>query len=57
LAGLRGCCGSEERRWSAQEVITRLDELTGTTVFSDLVKAQFASSGYPDYTAVLEPPA
>jgi len=54
LAGLRTCCGSEERRWSAQEVIARLDQVTGTTVFSDLVQAQFASSGYPDYRAVLE---
>lgn len=53
LKQLSRCCASEERRWSAQEIIFRLDELTGTTVFSDLVRAQFEGGGYPDYGATL----
>jgi hypothetical protein len=50
---LSRCCAAEERRWSAQEIIARLDEVTGTTVFGDLVRAQFEGEGYPDYEAVL----
>lgn len=53
LEQLSRCCASEERRWSAQEIIVRLDEATGTTVFSDLVRAQFEGDGFPDYEAVL----
>ncbi|HVY07300.1 MAG TPA: hypothetical protein VHB46_15110 [Burkholderiales bacterium] len=46
------CCNAQDRRWSAEEVIARLDELTGTTVFSEAVRNQFASDGFPDYEAV-----
>lgn len=53
LEQLSYCCAAEVRRWSAQEVIARLDESTGTTVFSDLVRTQFAAEGFPDYEAVL----
>ncbi len=53
LEQLSRCCASEERRWSAQEIIVRLDEVTGTTVFGDLVRAQFEGDGFPDYDAVL----
>jgi predicted metalloprotease with PDZ domain len=48
------CCAAQARRWSAQEIIARLDELTGTTIFGDIVRAQFESNGYPDYEAVLK---
>ena len=53
LEQLSRCCASAERRWSAKEIIVRLDAVTGTTVFSDLVRAQFESEGFPDYEAVL----
>ena len=53
LDQLSRCCASEQRRWSAQEIIVRLDDLTGTTVFSDLVRTQFEGDDYPDYEAVL----
>jgi hypothetical protein len=53
LMQLARCCLSAQRRWSAQEIIARLDELTGTSVFGDLVNMQFAGSGFPDYQAVL----
>ena len=53
LAHLSRCCASAQRRWSAQEIIAGLDEGTGTTVFSDLVRAQFEADGFPDYEATL----
>ena len=53
LEQLARCCASAERRWNAQEIIARLDEVTGTTVFGDLVRAQFEAEGFPDYEAVL----
>ena len=54
LEQLSYCCAAEARRWSAQEIIARLDELTGTSIFGDLVRAQFESNGYPDYEAVFK---
>ena len=54
LERLSRCCAAQARRWSAQEIIGRLDELTGTSIFGDLVRAQFESNGYPDYEAVLK---
>lgn len=53
LAGLAECCLSGERRWSADEVIARLDALTGSTVFSDVAREQFASAGFPDFKRTL----
>jgi predicted metalloprotease with PDZ domain len=53
LEQLSRCCASQERRWSAQEIVARLDELTGTTVFGDVVRIQFEGEGFPDYEAVL----
>ncbi|MEO8158300.1 MAG: hypothetical protein ABI648_10935 [Betaproteobacteria bacterium] len=53
LERLSACCVTEPRRWSAQEIIARLDEVAGTTVFGDLVRGQFEVDGYPDYEAVL----
>jgi hypothetical protein len=54
LEQLARYCAGEERRWSAREIIARLDEATGTTVFGDLVRAQFENDTYPDYAAVLD---
>jgi hypothetical protein len=54
LEQLASCCAGGERRWSAREIVERLDEATRTTVFGDLVRAQFESDAYPDYAAVLD---
>ena len=54
LERLARCCASQAQRWSGQEIISRLDELTGTSIFGDLVRAQFESNGYPDYEAILQ---
>ena len=53
LEQLSRCCASAERRWNAQEIIARLDAVTGMTVLGDLVRAQFEAEGFPDYEAVL----
>jgi len=53
LAGLAECCLSGERRWSAEEVVDKLDAVTGSTVFSDVVREQFASAGFPDFKRAL----
>ena len=52
LEQLSRCCAGEHRRWSAQEIIERLDRFSGTTVFSDIVRAQFAADRYPDYAEI-----
>jgi hypothetical protein len=52
LEQLRRCCASEQRRWTADEIIARLDELTGGTVFSEIVHRQFSVDGFPDYEAL-----
>jgi len=49
LEQLSRCCAGDYRRWSAQELIERLDDFSGTTVLSDIVRAQFAADRYPDY--------
>lgn len=53
LAGLAECCLAGERRWSAEEVVDKLDAVTGSTVFSDVVREQFASAGFPDFKRTL----
>lgn len=53
LAGLADCCLAPERRWSADEVIARLDRITGTTVFGDVMREQFESDDFPDFKRVL----
>ena len=53
LEQLMHCCLDSQRRWSAQEIIARLDEVTGTAVFSDLVRSQFDSDRYPDFESAL----
>ena len=49
LEQLARCCATEYRRWTAAEVMARLDELTGTTIFSDVMRAQLVAEGFPDY--------
>jgi hypothetical protein len=52
LAGLAQCCLQSARAWSAEELFVRFDELTGTTVFSELLKTHLTSSEFPDLAAV-----
>ena len=48
LARLRECCLSPETGWSAHELFTRLDQLTGTTVFAELHEQNVRSDRFPD---------
>jgi uncharacterized membrane protein len=54
LASLAQCCLKSNRRWSADELIAALDELTATTVFSDLWHQQIETGKFPDFETVLE---
>jgi hypothetical protein len=54
LAGLAECCLRMERAWSAQELFAKLDELTGSTVFSSLLSEYVGSSEFPDLSGVYQ---
>jgi predicted metalloprotease with PDZ domain len=62
LAALQDCCLDPERSWTARQLFARLDEITGTQVFSELYDAHVSSKEFPDLTAIyrqlgLEPAA
>ncbi|HUU74085.1 MAG TPA: hypothetical protein VMW70_15770 [Burkholderiales bacterium] len=48
LAALNACCLDMRREWRARELFARLDELTGTTVFIDLLNEHVESTRFPD---------
>lgn len=52
LAALRDCCLDSNRSWSARELLARLDEITGTQVFTQLFDAHVGSKDFPDLTGV-----
>jgi hypothetical protein len=47
LAKLRECCLAPDQAWQAASLFAKLDALTGTTVFSELLAEQ-TSSRFPD---------
>lgn len=48
LAALADCCLPSTHRWSAPELMSRLDELTGTEVFTHLYREHAGSDRFPD---------
>lgn len=48
LAALNDCCGAAHRAWSARELFDKLDEVTGTGVFSEIYDQHVASRTFPD---------
>ena len=52
LAELARCCNDDSRRWSADELIARLDRATGTTVFRDVAREMLERSEFPDTAAM-----
>jgi hypothetical protein len=52
LSALADCCLPSERAWSGQELFQRLDELTGTAVFTRLYRQHARSRSFPDLTEV-----
>ncbi len=48
LAALNACCSDVRREWRARELFARLDELTATRVFTDLLEEYVDSTRFPD---------
>jgi hypothetical protein len=48
LAALQACCLVWPRAWSAKEVLAKLDELTGDSVFGEILQAYVSSRDFPD---------
>lgn len=48
LEKLRNCCQPWDRAWSVRELLARHDDLTGTTVFTDLYREHVTSTDFPD---------
>jgi len=54
LAEIRRCCLDENYRWRADELVAKLDALSGSHVFSELIEEQLESRPFPDYDAMYE---
>ncbi len=52
LEKLARCCQPWDRAWSARALMDRLDNLTGTSVFTALYREHVTSAAFPDLTAV-----
>jgi hypothetical protein len=52
LAALGACCLPATRRWTAEELLQRLDDLTGTTVFMELYEEHIDSADFPELSAL-----
>ena len=48
LEALNECCSHIQREWSAAELFARLDAITQTSVFSDLLDEHTGSDRFPD---------
>ncbi len=48
LSALRECCLPSDHLWSAREVFTKLDKLTGTRVFVDIYNEHANGRSFPD---------
>ncbi|NIO42022.1 MAG: hypothetical protein GTO41_18770 [Burkholderiales bacterium] len=51
LAHLNACCFESQREWSARELFAKLDELTGKTIFADLLSEHVDSEKFPDLSS------
>jgi len=54
LQKIQQCCLNEMYRWDAGDFVARLDEASGTRVFSDLYDEQIKSRPFPDYDTIYE---
>ena len=50
MSELAECCLPGDRTWSAREVFTRLDDITGSNVFMTLYKQNISARHFPDVT-------
>jgi len=51
MAELRACCARSERFWSADEVVARMDALSGTSVYADTAARWLDAAAFPDLSA------
>jgi predicted metalloprotease with PDZ domain len=54
LAALYQCCFDGGKRWRAQEVFDRLDQLTGYEIFSDIYSSHVMNHDFPDLSQTYE---
>ena len=54
LGALAGCCLDPGRSWSADELFTQLDRLTGRRIFRGLLEAHVDSAHFPDVAPTLD---
>jgi hypothetical protein len=52
LEKLAHCCQPWDRAWSARALMDRLDDLTGTSMFTALYREHVDATDFPDLTAV-----
>ncbi|MFN0038121.1 MAG: hypothetical protein ACKVP2_01230 [Burkholderiales bacterium] len=52
VAILAQCCLAQDRRWSARELMERLDQESGTRVFSEFLLEQIATGDFPDFASL-----
>ncbi len=52
LVEIRNCCLNGKYRWSADDLVAKLDVSSGTTVFSEMLTEQLKSRPFPDYDAL-----
>ena len=48
LAALNDCCSTTDLAWSARELFGKLDEVTGTGIFSEIYDQNVASNNFPE---------
>ena len=54
LQKIQQCCLGEMVRWDAEDFVARLDDVTGTVVFSQLFEEQIKSRPFPEYDKLYE---
>jgi len=54
LRDLRECCLDSPQAWQATRLFTKLDQLSGTGVFSELYEQYIGSTRFPDLAATYE---
>jgi hypothetical protein len=54
IKGLRDCCLHTGRNWTAQQTFAALDEISETTLFSELYHQEVMRRKFPEYTSLLK---
>jgi predicted metalloprotease with PDZ domain len=54
LAELQGCCFDRERTWRARELFSELDQITGSTVFTNLYRKHVKDDEFPNVEYTFE---